>query len=105
MFWLRNKKIKFSLRFLTKVLILSNILPGFDMLFETLFGRNKLSLMQLYALYQQSKSQGQGEAGSLYDKFQKDLIAKVMQILEEVNHPKFPEFEVGIDLKLFGRYL
>ena len=73
------------------------------MLLETLLGRNKLSLMQLYALYQQSKSQGQ--AGSLYDKFQKDLIAKVMQILEEVNHPKFPEFEVGIDLKLFGRYI
>lgn len=78
---------------------------GFDMLLETLLGNSDLNLMQLYALYKQSKAQGQGEDGTLYDKFQKNLIRKVMEILEQVNHPKFPDFEFAVDLKIYGKHV
>ena len=75
------------------------------MLLETLLGNNDLHLMQLFALYKQSKVEGQGEAGTLYDKFQKNMIRKVMEILELVNHPKFPDFEFAVHLKIFGEYV
>ena len=78
--------------------------PGFDLLLETLLGRNDLNLMQLYGMYKQSKGQGQGDAGTLYDKFDKNMIKKVMEILEQVNHPKFPDFEFAVDLKMHGKY-
>ena len=77
---------------------------GFDLLLETLLGKNDLHLMQLFALYKQSKVEGQGKDGPLYDKFQKNMIRKVMGILELVNHPKFPDFEFAVHLKLFGEY-
>ena len=59
--------------------------------------------MQLYTLCKQSKAPGQDEDATLYDKFQKDLIRKVMEILEQVNHPKFPDFECAVDLMIYGR--
>ena len=79
------------------------LFPGFDLLLETLLGKNDLDLMQLYGMYKQSKGEGQDGEGTLYDKFEKNMIRKVLEILEQVNHPKFPDFEFAVDLKMHGK--